>query len=49
MTQQQFSEVQDKIKNFPAQELSKIKNNLNLKNLRNELAKLDLQILARKY
>ena len=54
MTKSQFSEVQEKIKNFPAQELRKMKNKINLKNLRYELAKLDLdeqflRILARKY
>ena len=54
MTQVQFCEVQEKIKNFPADELHKIKSKLNLKDLRNELSKLNmdqqfLRILARKY
>ena len=42
MTQAQFCEVQRKIENFPADDLWKIKSKLDIKNLRNELAKLDM-------
>ena len=54
MSQTQFVEVQRAIENFPATELQKIKTKLDLKNLRSELAKLNMneqfmKILARKY
>ena len=54
MTQAQFSEVQRTIENFPADDLKKIKSKLDLKNLRTELSKLNmdqtfLKILAQKY
>ena len=54
MSQTQFVEVQRAIENFPATELQKIKTKLDLKNLRSELLKLNMnkkfmRILARKY
>ena len=54
MTQAQFSEVQRTIENFPADDLKKIKSKLDLKNLRTELSKLNmdqtfLKILTHKY
>ena len=54
MTQAQFVEVQRAVENFPAAELQKVKSKLDLKSLRSELAKLNmndqfLKILARKY
>ena len=54
MSQAQFVEVQRAIEHFPATELQKIKTKLDLKNLRSELLKLNMneqfmKILARKY
>ena len=54
MSQAQFVEVQRAVENFPAAELQKVKSKLDLKNLRSELAKLNMndkfmKILARKY
>ena len=54
MTQAQFTEVQRAVENFPAEDLKKVKSKLDLKSLRSELSKLDmnttfLKILARKY
>ena len=48
------AQVQRAIENFPASELQKVKKKLDLKNLRSELMKLNmnqqfLRILARKY
>ena len=54
LSQTQFVEIQRAVENFPASELSKVKKKLDLKNLRSELLKLNmndqfLRILARKY
>ena len=54
MTQAQFTEVQRAVENFPAEDLKKVKSKLDLKSLRSELSKLNmnttfLKILARKY
>ena len=54
LSQTQFVEVQRAVENFPATELQKIKKKLDLKNLRSELLKLNMneqfmKILPRKY
>ena len=41
LTQTQFLEIQRAVENFPASELSKVKKDINLKNLRSELLKLN--------
>ena len=42
LTQTQFLEIQRAVENFPASELSKVKKDINLKNLRSELIKLNM-------